>query len=99
MARRNTATGVGDHQPQVRRLRWWESARCSAVPFEVFYAEDLYGDVIDLLCRRCPVRLQCLEEGLDDDHGVWGGTTPPTRRRMRKDGLTAEQGLSDLLGK
>jgi WhiB family redox-sensing transcriptional regulator len=38
------------------------------------------------LCDTCPVRAQCLEYALrnKESYGVWGGTTPEQRRRMRR---------------
>jgi hypothetical protein len=34
-------------------------------------------------CDRCPVRAQCLEEGMKEVRGIWGGTTPEERRMLR----------------
>lgn len=31
----------------------------------------------------CPVRYECLTHGLHERHGVWGGTTPQERERLR----------------
>ncbi|MEU2288968.1 WhiB family transcriptional regulator [Streptomyces sp. NPDC013178] len=37
------------------------------------------------VCRRCPVRSQCLERAMEDGaEGVWGGTTEAERRAMRR---------------
>jgi WhiB family transcriptional regulator, redox-sensing transcriptional regulator len=38
------------------------------------------------LCATCPVRAQCLEYALrnKESHGIWGGTTPEERRRIRR---------------
>ena len=33
---------------------------------------------------RCEVRLNCLEAGMTEDYGVWGGVTERKRKRMRK---------------
>ena len=39
------------------------------------------------MCGRCPVRQECLELSLRDwtvgQHGVWGGTIPAERARLR----------------
>jgi WhiB family redox-sensing transcriptional regulator len=37
-------------------------------------------------CAGCPVRTECLELALlgGEDFGIWGGTTPARRRRMRR---------------
>jgi WhiB family redox-sensing transcriptional regulator len=36
------------------------------------------------ICRRCPVRQDCLEHALANDEwlGVWGGTQPSERHRI-----------------
>lgn len=36
------------------------------------------------LCRQCPLRTACAEEGIAEDHGVWGGMYPDQRRAVRK---------------
>ena len=38
------------------------------------------------ICERCPVRQHCLEWALEanEQHGVWGGTTPLERQKMRR---------------
>ncbi len=38
------------------------------------------------LCATCPVRTECLQYALrnSENHGIWGGTTPEERRRMRR---------------
>jgi len=39
-----------------------------------------------LLCRGCPAltRDKCLEAGMDEDFGVWGGTTVYERTKLRR---------------
>ena len=34
------------------------------------------------LCLECPVRYECLEYGIDEPFGVWGGHSPSQRRRI-----------------
>ena len=45
------------------------------------------------MCRKCPVLKQCLEYALrhpeSTEYGIWGGTTPPQRRRMSRLGKNA----------
>lgn len=38
------------------------------------------------ICRRCPVRDECLAYAMEApvDHGVWGGLTERERRRYRR---------------
>ena len=35
------------------------------------------------LCLNCPVRYDCLEYGLDEPYGVWGGHSLSQRRRIQ----------------
>jgi WhiB family redox-sensing transcriptional regulator len=65
---------------------------CGSVDCELFFPDN-YGqgnraqiDEAKAACRACPLREQCLEWALsqdDDPWGVWGGTTPPERKKMR----------------
>ena len=34
------------------------------------------------MCRRCPIRQQCQDEGWKHPYGVFGGLSPADRRRM-----------------
>lgn len=36
------------------------------------------------VCFGCPQALACLVEGLGEDDGIWGGTTPQERRDLRR---------------
>jgi len=38
------------------------------------------------ICRRCPVRNECLQYALDrkESHGIWGGLTTKERNKLRK---------------
>jgi WhiB family redox-sensing transcriptional regulator len=36
------------------------------------------------ICRQCPVRDQCLEYGLGEHFGIWGGTSGRERQRIRR---------------
>lgn len=68
---------------------WFERAACKGVPRDVFFPAELLpgkseiGWAIALLearvyCDRCPVRGECLEEGLrTESHGIWGGEIMP----------------------
>lgn len=72
-------------------LNWHDQGRCKTNP-EVFYAPDA-KDMAEFhrrnkeakkICAWCPVRAQCLKYALDaeEEHGVWGGTTPAERKRI-----------------
>jgi WhiB family redox-sensing transcriptional regulator len=36
------------------------------------------------ICAGCQVRADCLEAGLEEKYGVWGGTSARERARLRK---------------
>ena len=35
------------------------------------------------ICKRCPVKRECLEAGMHEKFGIWGGTSEKQRRRLR----------------
>ena len=72
------------------RPAWQRRAACRGLGFDHFIIDrspDAARRVREALevCRTCPVTEQCLAYALDNDFpGVWGGTTPSVRRRMRQ---------------
>lgn len=46
-----------------------------------------------VLCRNCPVQRACLEYGLSEDWGVWGGYTRAERARA----MVSVEGDPDLV--
>ncbi len=68
---------------------WRALAACRGMGPALFYPP---GDAelpaaAAAVCATCPVAAPCLAESLStnrgEDFGVWAGTTPPERRRMR----------------
>ena len=68
-----------------RVLEWQDDAACAQVATDMFFPE-VGGSNRDAqsICAGCPVRAQCLELGLDEDFGIWGGLSTLQRKRMRK---------------
>lgn len=70
-------------------LRWVLDARCASTDPESFFPEkgSLTNQAVLRVCKRCPVRRDCLEFALanDLDYGVWGGFTAMQRRRIKRD--------------
>lgn len=79
-----------------RPPRWQDSAACRDLPISLFFAEwgDPHWDPRPGLavCKRCPVKTECLDAHGDETHGIFGGTIPEERghdtnaaaqRRMR----------------
>lgn len=58
---------------------WWRSdALCAEVGPDAFFDDFL---VAKATCRMCPVREQCLTEGVKQHElGVWGGFGAETRK-------------------
>lgn len=70
---------------------WHSQAICRGVPSQVFYGANEYHPIsgpeiarAKAMCLVCPVRRLCLEQGLDEDWGIWGGFTRPERERACK---------------
>lgn len=68
-------------------MEWVEKARCKEVGTETFYPEksDHIGSrKARAICSRCEVKAECLEYGINEEHGIWGGLTSVERRHLRK---------------
>jgi WhiB family redox-sensing transcriptional regulator len=69
--------------------RLFQDAVCQGIDTEVFYpVKELFTLEEELMfkamCSDCPVMRACLEWGLAHErYGVWGGTTPPMRTKIR----------------
>jgi WhiB family redox-sensing transcriptional regulator len=69
--------------------RWMRDALCREYPRELFFPEvGSNGTQAKAICARCLVRAECLEFALSDQdarlHGVWGGTSPQDRKKLRR---------------
>ena len=73
-------------QPQVfRPAPWMARALCATKPRDLCFPDTLTGlDAAKAVCARCPVQGACLEYGLDEPFGVWGGLDPRERRKLRQ---------------
>jgi hypothetical protein len=67
---------------------------CEKVP-EIFFPDDIgaLGDsklrnqaivTAREICMECPVMDKCLKVGMYEESGIWGGTTPQQRQRLRR---------------
>lgn len=66
-------------------MTWREHAKCRGMDPDLFFPGmgDRRGTHRALaVCAACPVRDECLEEGLHERYGVWGGMAPRQRRRL-----------------
>lgn len=60
-------------------------AACGGVDVpEIFFLDfDRLDPAVKALCASCPIRRECLAAGLDEPYGIWGGTTPHMREKLR----------------
>lgn len=67
---------------------------CEEVP-NIFFPEDYIGttdaktirmvtNTAREICLRCPVMAKCLQVGMFEEYGIYGGTTPEQRKRLRR---------------
>lgn len=74
--------------------RWQDRATCRGVLDGRWDAREMSA-CAGRLCLECPVRLECVSEALDRHHtedvGIWGGTTPKQRDRIRRRRLTLDR--------
>lgn len=68
---------------------WHAQAKCRGMPARLFFpgpGESGNGSLSDpakQVCESCPVRLECLEAGMGENFGTWGGLSEKQRRRLR----------------
>lgn len=64
-----------------------DEALCKQVGLFMFFPEK--GDVAKVvqakqICAQCSVVAECLNYGMGEEHGIWGGTTVGERRLLRR---------------
>lgn len=66
---------------------WREEAACASSDPEAFYPDPRVAIPVGVLdiCARCPVQPYCLEDGWQEQHGIWGGWTEQARAAYRKE--------------
>lgn len=75
---------------------WIDQAACNGMDPELFFPEDLQTrsrrdqesarqiqTQALLICAGCPVRQRCLEYGMNDEYGIFGGMTATQRELLR----------------
>lgn len=78
--------------------RWLDSAACLDADPEAWHpAKGESPRMAVTICRRCEVRVQCLQFALDsiEQTGVYGGFTLRERRRVARSGLSAAAAIAD----
>jgi WhiB family redox-sensing transcriptional regulator len=89
-ARRNAAMATALTAPG----RWAERALCAQADPDSWFPDRGHCDLARIamrICAHCPVRGQCLDYALSGADtwggiatGIWGGTTPKERDRLRR---------------
>lgn len=72
---------------RVPDYEWLEYKACSNVDSDLFFQDDrLSTEQAKLYCAHCLVHLHCLRYALENgvEHGVWGGLSQSTLRRIRR---------------
>lgn len=70
----------------------YEKALCRGMDIDLFFPERgvNYNTIREIkkLCKKCPVRVECFEVAMaqeNDNFGIFGGTTPKERRKIRSE--------------
>lgn len=73
-------------------MTWLKRAACRGLPAHWWYPPSPITTeaTVNLrkakqLCAGCEVRVECLEAGMTEEYGVWGGLSPKHRRKLRKE--------------
>lgn len=78
---------AAEHMLSAPDTSWRDRALCkSTTTPDRFFPIDYESDesrAARFACRGCPVRRRCLIEGMAHRDGIWGGTTPLQRARMK----------------
>lgn len=82
-------TGLSSRVAQLEGLlsrpAWQSKAACRGCDPDLFFLDRGEPSTEALkICRSCPVKNECLEYGLHERHGIWGGMSERQRRWLRK---------------
>jgi WhiB family transcriptional regulator, redox-sensing transcriptional regulator len=68
------------------RMAWVSKASCRASDPDELFVRGAEQRKATVICRHCPVALECGAEALDNrvEFGVWGGMTERQRRTLLK---------------
>jgi hypothetical protein len=66
-------------------MAWRDAALCRGKLLDIWYApldadnQEQYNAVAREVCHLCPVWIECLKNGINEQWGIWGGLTPLER--------------------
>jgi WhiB family redox-sensing transcriptional regulator len=78
--------------------QWSQQALCAQTDSKIFFpAHDDPGIEARQICKRCPVKAECLTFALSNDEqfGIWGGLDPDERRNLRRGLRRRSQAAAD----
>ncbi len=95
----DTVAGLGRIDTRPPPGDWVDEAVCRGMnPAMFFPGRGETFVAAEAICRQCPVRMDCLEYGLREPHGVWGGLNEAQRRRLlrrRREWANKNKGKAD----
>jgi hypothetical protein len=65
---------------------WARRAACKPYPKDVFFppkGNTGPAQAAIAICAGCPVRVRCLAANINEQFGIWGGTTMRARQALR----------------
>jgi len=74
---------------ELSQTMWMDQAACKEEPSVKFF-DHRQMDLGVAICQKCVVKKTCLQwridtvDPWDTDYGVWGGTTPAERDRIKQ---------------
>jgi len=77
---------------------WKNSAACASIGGDVWFPEAAKSprDAIRI-CNTCLVKTMCLVAGMEETAGIWGGTLPAERARMRDEPTSNRKAWPSLI--
>lgn len=83
---------------------WRNRGACITVGGDIWFpnkSDSHAADEAIAICGNCPVRNLCLQAGMFEKHGIWGGKTPEQRKKMKPERDAAivkltEAGFNDV---
>jgi WhiB family redox-sensing transcriptional regulator len=75
----------------LKDFAWMDEAACRNMKDVNFFPEEAFNSEAPkavAVCRRCPVREDCLEFAVENhiQYGIWGGLSYPQRKRYLRNG-------------
>jgi hypothetical protein len=63
---------------------WKIDGLCARIPDVDFFSErEAAIAAAKAVCARCSAQSACLDAGMAEEYGIWGGTTTAGRRQLR----------------